>query len=70
MTHDELTHWINTATYVELLRKWRFAPSEDAMFQDEIGVHFAFTLAHRRKEIGAVAAIAASNLVGFSPWPD
>ena len=35
---DEKTReWIDNATLVELLRKWRFAPAGDPMFTGETG---------------------------------
>lgn len=49
MTEDQ-REWIDTATYEQLLRRWRFAAAGDLMFQGEVGEHFAKTMAQRKAE--------------------
>ena len=44
--------WIDSATYEELLRKWRFAPSGDPLFQGQTGDYFNSVMRKRRAEVG------------------
>ena len=39
---------IDSATYAELLKKWRFAPSGDPMFQGDTGEYFSLVM-HRKR---------------------
>ena len=48
MTAEEMKRWIDTATYEELLSKWRFAVAGDPFFQGEIGAYYAKVMAERR----------------------
>ncbi len=68
MTHDEMLRWIDTASYEQLLRKWRFAEVGDEWFTGDIGAHFSAMLSKRRAEIGPGAAAAASKSVGWGTF--
>ena len=66
--------WIDKATYVQLLEKWRFARTGDPYFQDETGDYFSEVMDRRKAELIASdptprpigdAASDASKLVGW-----
>ena len=57
--------WIDNASYEELLRKWRLAPSGEPMFQGQSGEYFSAVMRKRRKEIGDAAHVRASKNIGW-----
>ena len=65
MTESEMRQWIDNASYTELLRRWRFAPSGHEMFQGEVGKYYADVMVRRREEAGAEAHTAASKQIGW-----
>ena len=61
---EEMKKQIDTMDYEQLLRKWRFAPVGDPMFQGEVGKYSAIRLAElRAKEPDGGAA--ASKRIGW-----
>lgn len=62
--NPDLKSWIDNASYVELLSKWRFAELGDPLFQGEIGDYYQQVMNEKRKMVDHVAA---SKLVG---WDD
>ena len=65
MTELEMRQWIDHASYTELLRRWRFAPSGDPMFHGDVGVYYATVMGRRRDEVGAEAHTSASKEIGW-----
>jgi len=66
MTPEEMEAWIAAAPYEELLRRWRFAPAGDPMFQGEVGRHYAETMRVRRAAPGGGAEhVRASKAIGW-----
>ena len=65
MTNKEIKDWINNASYKELLRRWRFAPSGDPFFQGKVGDYYAKVMQERRKEIKEAVHVAASKNIGW-----
>ena len=63
MTQDE-KEWIDNASYEQLLRKWRNAPSGNPMFQGETGQYYRLVMAKRRNEIGPAEHVRASKNIG------
>jgi len=63
--NKERKAYIDSLTYLELLRKWRFSPSGDEWFQGETGTYWA----NRMKELVAqgVDHTKASKIIG---WED
>lgn len=57
-------HWIDNATYNQLLGRWRSAPSGDLMFQGETGDYYAKKMKEKRAEIGDAAHVKASKEIG------
>lgn len=62
---EEQRRWINNASYLELLRKWRFELSESGYFTGELTLHYENVMDRRKKEIGPGAAVAASKSIGW-----
>lgn len=65
MTPEEMKAWIDTASYEEMLNKWRFEPSGTPWFQGEVGIYFDEAISKKREEIGEEAAIRANKNVGW-----
>ena len=61
----EQKQWIEDASFEQLLRHWRNAPSGDPIFEGEAGVYYRKTMASKRAEGGPGAAVAASKRVGW-----
>ena len=62
----DIKAWIDNASYMELLRRWRNAPAgTDPYFQGEAGKYYAAVMAQRRDEVGPEAAVHASKAIGW-----
>lgn len=57
--------WIDNASYEELLRKWRYAPAGDPMFQGETGQYYSEVMAKKRDEVGNAEHVRASKSIGW-----
>ena len=64
MTAEEMTKWIDSASYESLLSPWRFAPVGDPMFQGEIGDYYKKTLAKKR-DADPDGHVRASKSIGW-----
>lgn len=65
MTQDEMKEWIDNASYQDLLKKWRNAPSGDLFFADEVGQYYSKIMAQRRDEVGEEEHVRASKSIGW-----
>jgi len=65
MTQKEMMKWIDTASYEELLSKWRFAPIGSPWFQGKVGEHYQKVMAKRRKKVGSARHVQASKSIGW-----
>jgi hypothetical protein len=61
----EQKEWIDTASYEDLLRRWRFAPTGDPLFQNEVGDYYAEVMRRRRNEVGPAVHTATSKRIGW-----
>jgi hypothetical protein len=57
--------WIDQASYIDLLAKWRFARLGDPYFQGEVADHYTAVMRQRRDEVGPQAHTQASKVVGW-----
>ena len=64
MTKQQMIEWIDNASYVELLRKRRFAPIGDPFFQDEVGDHFHKVMKEKR-DADPDEHVRASKTIGW-----
>ena len=62
---DVQKRWIDGASYEQLLRKWRFGPVGDPMFQGDTGDYYTKVLAERKAAVGQDAHVAASKRLGW-----
>lgn len=60
-----IKEWIDNASYVELLRKWRFSKSGDPFFQGEIGEYYKEKMEEVKKSLPHSEVVAASKRVGW-----
>lgn len=56
---------IEGMSYVDLLRRWRFAQSGDPMFQGDVGKYYASKMA-TMKAVDPTGAVAASKRIGWA----
>ena len=57
--------WIDTASYEQLLRRWRFAESGDTIFQGESGKYYADMMAKRKEIVGDKEHTRTSKCIGW-----
>lgn len=65
MTTEELKKQIDDMSYMELLRRWRFAPSGDSMFQGEVGDYYYKVMTEKRDAVGPEEHTATSKAIGW-----
>jgi len=65
MKPNEMIAWIDTASYAQLLRIWRFDPSDSAWFEGAVGRHLQKVLGQRRQEVGDGGHVHASKTIGW-----
>lgn len=66
MTEEEMKAWIDSASYEELLRRWRFAPIGSPWFLGEVGKHFSNVMMDRRREVGDLEHTRISKIIGWN----
>ena len=57
--------WIDNCSYIQLLRRWRFAPSEDKIFHGEIGLYYKDRMAYLENRLKPGEKTKASKQVGW-----
>jgi hypothetical protein len=65
MTPEEMKAWIDGATYMQLLSKWRFSPTGSPWFTGTVGEHFTKRMAEKRNELDHEDLVAASKSIGW-----
>jgi len=65
MIPQKTKDWLDTASYEELLTKWRFAPTGSPWFQGEVGTYFEKVMRKKKEEVGEEAAVRASKNIGW-----
>lgn len=65
MTPEQMKKWIDDAGYEELLRRWRFAPVGDPIFQGEIGDYYKKVMDEKRAKLSDGMRVFASKAVGW-----
>jgi len=65
MTNKEMKEWIDNASYEDLFRKWRFAPSGDPFLQGEIGEYYKHVINRRREEVSNDEHVRISKKIGW-----
>ena len=62
---DKQKDWIDTASYEELLRKWRFASLNDQMFSGDTGIYYQKKMKERREIISDKEHTRISKFIGW-----
>lgn len=57
--------WIDGSSVETLLRRWRFSPSGDHMFQGELGDYYKKVMFEKRDALPPGEAVTASKNVGW-----
>lgn len=57
--------WIDTASYEDLLAKWRNAPSGSPYFQGEVGDYYSKVMKQRKSELSHAEQVATSKRIGW-----
>lgn len=65
MTKQEMKDWIDTATYTQLLAKWRHASAGSPWFRGEIGDYYKRVMAKKQSEASYGEKVKASKEVGW-----
>ena len=55
--------YIDSLSYEDLLRRWRFAPVGDPWFQDETGTYWGERMKHTRAQLPPGDAVAVSKKI-------
>ena len=63
---EQMKQWIDKASYIELLRKYRYAPAGDPFFQGEIGDYYCEVMSKKRKEVGNEEHTRASKAIDWA----
>jgi len=65
MDKEQMIQWIDNATYVQLLSKWRFAPAGNQFFTGDVGDYYTNKLREKRSEISDSEHISISKSIGW-----
>ena len=65
MTIQEMKEWIDNASYLMLLGKWRHAPAGSPWFQGELGKYYTDAMKRKRAETPPGEQVAASKAIGW-----
>jgi len=65
MTEEQMKKWIDSASYEELLCKWRFSPVGDPFFQGKMGDYYGDAMRKKREEAGSGEHVRASKSIGW-----
>lgn len=64
MTKDEMKHWIDAASYEDLLRRWRCGAIGDPLFQGEIGRYYTLAMAKKKADLSHADQVRISKDIG------
>lgn len=65
MTEEEMKAWTESASYEELLRRWRFAPPGDPFFRGKMGDYYSVVMSQKRAQVGPDEAARVSKRIGW-----
>lgn len=65
MTEEQMQNWIDSASYEQLLSKWRFEPVGSPWFQGDIGQYFAKAMQKKREETSYEEQVITSKTLGW-----
>ena len=65
ITEKEMRQWIDQASYVQLLKRWRFASTISPWTEGNLGQYFKEELFKKKDALSPEEQIAASKAVGW-----
>ena len=65
MTEQQMTAWIDQASYYDLLKHHRFAPVGDPYFVGAIGEHYYTTMRARKAALNHNQQVRISKQIGY-----
>ena len=67
MNIKQMKEWIDEASYEDLLKKWRFAPTGSAYFARDTGMgdYYESVMNKKKTEMGDEAAARISKIIGW-----
>jgi len=65
MNPEDMKAWINSASYEELLRKWRNEPAGSLWFQGEMGLYYQEVMIRKREALADGEHSQASKRIGW-----
>jgi len=61
---EQQKQWIDSATHLQLLEKWRFSPSGDPLFEGECGNYYQKVMQQKR-DADPAQAVSNSKILGW-----
>ncbi len=68
MIDDKTKREIDSMTYEEMLKLWRFAPLGDLMFQGETGQYFSEVMKKKKEKISDCERVRVSKSIGWKRY--
>lgn len=65
MIPQDMKDWIDSASYGQLLSRWRFAPVGSPWFQGEVGIYYEEVMRKKRQEVGSEEHTRTSKSIGW-----
>ena len=62
---EKIKQEIDNMDYESMLRRWRYAPVGDPMFQGEVGEYYSKVMKEKREKVGGAEHVRASKNVGW-----
>lgn len=57
--------WMDNASYAELLRRWRFAPAGDPIFQGDTGEYYQKVMSEKKNALSHEEQVQTSKNLGW-----
>lgn len=65
MKPQDMKYWIDTASYEQLLSRWRFASIGSPWFTGDVGQYYKEVMGKKREEVGDSEHTKTSKAIGF-----
>jgi hypothetical protein len=62
---QETKDYIDSLSYYEMLRQWRFGSSDNTLFHGESGKYFAKRMGEKKNELSHDEQVATSKSIGW-----
>ena len=62
---EKIKQEIDNMDYESMLRRWRYAPVGDPMFQGEVGEYYSKVMKEKREKVGGTEHVRASKNIGW-----